>query len=86
MPQPCRSLGLNDLREIASECFQSSGPDRYGIEAEWPTHRRDEVTQRPGEEEIARWSAWDDPGGGLVTFEPGGPMELSTAPCRAIGE
>ena len=48
MPHVGRSLTPQVLRDLCVESFGTSGCDRYGIEAEWPTPRLGRITFEPG--------------------------------------
>lgn len=88
MPSPRRNLTLDQARElIASRGFvrddDASAPDRQvGVEIEWLAVDLDDA-QRPASLDVLRRAAdtvGTLPGGGHVTFEPGGQFELSSAP------
>jgi hypothetical protein len=81
MPAPTRSLTLDAVHEfVHDQIFTPGGAGRVGIELEWfPPPRTAPDTLRdllPGAL----------PGGGAVTFEPGGQLELSGPPRHGIAD
>jgi glutamate--cysteine ligase len=86
MPRPRRTLTTEDLRAEAEAQFAPAGTDLVGIELEWPVHRHGDVTDRPAPDDLPALGAATMPAGGRITFEPGGQIELSTAPFPCVGE
>lgn len=60
----------------------SAGPPRLGVEQEWHTYRLDDLDRHLHPEEVlcAATSGGPLPHGSRVTVEPGGQVELATAP------
>ena len=87
MPSPERTLTLDQARDlIANRGFlrdaDASAPDRQvGVEIEWLALDLDDP-HRPAPLDVLQRAAdsLDLPGGSHVTFEPGGQVELSSAP------
>ncbi|WP_072806988.1 ergothioneine biosynthesis glutamate--cysteine ligase EgtA [Rhodococcoides yunnanense] len=82
---------------VASVCFKLGPPQLIGAELEWLTHTVD--GDRPSLEHLATVlgeyaprsiapdsPAWALPGGSTVTVEPGGQIELSSAPYASVRE
>lgn len=86
MPRPHRTLTTEALRAEAEAQFAPSGADLVGIELEWPVHRHGDLAYRPAPEDLPALGAATMPAGGRITFEPGGQIELSTAPFPGVGE
>jgi glutamate--cysteine ligase len=83
MPAPTRTLTLGSARDLIRErSFASKTGGRVGVELEWftaPPHDPPDITTLEhllGDVELPRRSS--------VTFEPGGQVELSTAPFDTI--
>jgi len=83
LPSPRRRLEAADVETyVRQRCFSPSREGLVGIELErhvTPTHRHGAVDHRALQRVCA---ALDLPGGGRITFEPGGQLELSSPPCR----
>lgn len=86
MPQPHRTLTSDALIPVSEALFATSGDDLIGIELEWPVHRHGDVGARPTSHDLETLGAARMPAGGRITFEPGGQVELSTAPFVTVGE
>jgi glutamate--cysteine ligase len=82
---------------IASICFKTGPPELIGAELEWTVHRRDSPAApldlallRRALGPYAPPTLTPDsphralPGGGLVTVEPGGQVEISSAPAASL--
>ncbi|MDQ4085560.1 MAG: glutamate-cysteine ligase family protein [Actinomycetota bacterium] len=85
---------------VASICFKHGPPRRYGVELEWTVHHADDPTRpldmptlrrALGPHAPATLSSQPAPGapaplcqGSTVTVEPGGQVELSTAPQASV--
>src|SRR5581483_9333915 len=78
---------------IARVCFKTGPPQRIGVELEWVVHHRGDVTQpldphllaaalgHYAPNSLAPESPHHRlPSGGTVTVEPGGQVEISSAP------
>lgn len=82
---------------VASVCFKTGPPRRLGIELEWTVHHAADPT-RPVEPAALRAALGGHapptldpasphlalPGGGAVTVEPGGQLEISTPPACSL--
>lgn len=86
MPQPHRTLDTAALVALSDAAFACSDEDLFGLELEWPVHRHGDVGRRPGVDEMAPLDGTVLPAGGRITFEPGGQVELSTAPFASVSE
>lgn len=67
-------------------CFKTGPPGRVGVETEWfvvdPARPADHLpVGRPG---ALTEAAGPLPAGSVITFEPGGQLELSSVPCRDL--
>jgi glutamate--cysteine ligase len=82
---------------IASVCFKHGPPEKVGIELEWllidpfdPARRVDAATLSAALGDFAPRTLNPSspclalPGGGLVTVEPGGQIEISSAPSTSV--
>ncbi len=58
--------------------------ERAGIEIEWPVYDADERFGRPRLGDLRAVCEAPLPAGGRATIEPGGQLELSTAPARSV--
>ncbi len=88
MPAPTRSLTLTDIHDhVRRHCFTPAGPPgRVGIELELLTMAAADPGRRP--DPAALFSAiagLELPGGGRITVEPGGQVELSSLPHAGAG-
>jgi glutamate--cysteine ligase len=79
MPINRRVLTVDAAEDLCTTLFAPSA-ERVGLELEWPVHRRGSAAIRPTPAEMSRLGHRRLPAGGRVTFEPGGQIELSTAP------
>ena len=84
MPEGRRTLTHDAVVHVSRAMFQPSTPELYGVELEWPVHQVGDVSARPSGEQIAVLDGVRLASGGRVTFEPGGQVELSTAPARSV--
>jgi glutamate--cysteine ligase len=85
MPNARRTLTAAAAERVCALMFAPS-EQQIGLELEWPVHCERDVTARPGAAEISRAAQCRLPYGSRVTFEPGGQVELSTAPQRSVGD
>ncbi|WP_067508358.1 ergothioneine biosynthesis glutamate--cysteine ligase EgtA [Actinoplanes sp. TFC3] len=89
---------IEDAAEhVSGICFKTGPPQRIGAELEWTTHYTDRPAAlvRPadlgralGPHAPAVLGTTDPvplPGGGTVTLEPGGQVEISSAPATSLG-
>lgn len=70
---------------VASNCFKTGPPGKIGIEVERTVHRHDDVAAQVTASDVrgAVGSRGERlPGGGTITLEPGGQLEISSA-CAA---
>ena len=67
-------------------CFKTGPPGRVGAELEWLVARRDDPAAMVPVESLRSVlaTAGAFPGGSLVTFEPGGQVELSSLPAADV--
>ncbi len=72
---------------VASVCFKTGPPRKLGIEVERIVHDSADATRTVPVEEVRRAVAGVDlPGGGALSFEPGGQLELSSACADSLPE
>lgn len=86
MPLPYRTLTDADIARVCADVFTPSPQQSVGIELEWPLHRLGDVSSRPGEADMTPFKHEVLPAGGRVTFEPGGQVEISSAPAASVSE
>ena len=87
MPAPTRSLTLADIHDhVRRQCFTPAGPPgRVGVELELLTMRADDPSRRPDPADLfSVVDHLDVPGGGRLTVEPGGQVELSSVPHLGV--
>jgi glutamate--cysteine ligase len=84
------------IEHISGICFKTGPPRRIGVELEWITHRADDPAAplRPGElgaalgvhapATLGNPEPRPLPAGGTVTVEPGGQVEISSAPADSL--
>lgn len=86
MPSPEPSLTRADAFEIAERCFKLSPPGEVGIELEWIPYDIDDWHAAIDFAAIESTCAalGELPGGGGITFEPGGQIELSSRPASDL--
>ena len=83
---------------VAMVCFKHGPPQRMGVELEWTLHHEDDPARAVAIADLARAlgphaPATVDPhsphqplpAGSLVTVEPGGQVEISSAPSTSLG-
>src|SRR5689334_1214862 len=84
------------LSETAAEehihgiCFKTGPPGRVGVELEWLVRAHGDAAAPADHERVTRalaelTAAGELPGGGRLTIEPGGQVEISSAPAAGIG-
>ena len=84
------------LSETAAEehihgiCFKTGPPGRVGVELEWLVRAHGDAAAPADHERVTRalaelTEAGELPGGGRLTIEPGGQVEISSAPAAGIG-
>jgi glutamate--cysteine ligase len=76
---------------IGAICFKTGPPGTIGAELEWLVRDRSDVSKSVSFGRISK--VFDSlkkpgilPGAGLLTLEPGGQVELSTAPANGLGD
>lgn len=90
MPSERPTLGADDVRSMAEQCFRPHdpvpGPEKIGLEFEWLTISARHPDDRLDLDDLRRAAAAGGalPAGGTVTFEPGGQLELNTAPVVGL--
>src|SRR2546426_7329711 len=84
MPLAGRTLTTKAVAQLSASMFAPSDRDAFGIEVEWPVHRNGDLSARPQATDIALLEGATLPAGGRITFEPGGQIELSTAPAQTV--
>jgi ergothioneine biosynthesis glutamate--cysteine ligase EgtA len=88
VPAPTRSLTLTDIHDhVRSHCFTPAGPPgRVGVEIELLTMTAGNPSRRPDPDHLfSVVDHLDVPGGGRLTVEPGGQVELSSLPHAGAG-
>ncbi|MEV6597284.1 ergothioneine biosynthesis glutamate--cysteine ligase EgtA [Actinoplanes sp. NPDC051346] len=88
---------LSDAADhVSGICFKTGPPRRVGVELEWTTHRADlpaaplrttDLSRALGPHAPAALGNTEPlplPGGGTVTCEPGGQLEISSAPAGSL--
>jgi glutamate--cysteine ligase len=86
-------------RYVASICFKHGPPRRLGVELEWIVHHEDDPARRLDATQLGQAlgphapqtllpeSPWLPlPGGSQITVEPGGQVEISSAPADSLAE
>jgi glutamate--cysteine ligase len=82
LPRP--TLTIRATADVCAAMFEPAGQQCVGVELEWPVHRSGNVARRPTGRQMSRLASSALPAGGRVTFEPGGQVELSTAPAASV--
>lgn len=98
MARPVRTMAEAGAY-VASVCFKHGPPTRSGIELEWLVTDPAEPLRQPDLPTLVAAlgphaprtvnpasPALPLPGGGLVTLEPGGQLEISSAPCTSAAK
>jgi glutamate--cysteine ligase len=81
MPLSRRTLTTADVARVSAAMFEPTRQQCVGLELEWPVHRLGNVSARPAAADAAALASSTLPAGGRISFEPGGQVELSTAPA-----
>lgn len=84
MPSPRRVLSRAAAADLVAKALVGPSDDLFGIEIEWPVHRVPDCLARPSHAELQAVTAEPLPCGSHVTIEPGGQVELSTAPTPNV--
>jgi glutamate--cysteine ligase len=71
-------------------CFKTGPPAQVGVELEWLVRKSGSAAAPADHEQVTRaladlTEAGELPGGGRLTIEPGGQVEISSAPAAGIG-
>jgi glutamate--cysteine ligase len=88
MPGPDRSLTLGEARDhVLKRCFAPCGADLIGLETEWLVVKGDDLTAHVpfSRVQMATAKAQPLPAESVVTYEPGGQLELSGLPVATVG-
>jgi len=85
MPSTRRMLTDAAAEHLCALMFEPS-EQRIGLELEWPVHCGEDVTARPAPGVMRRAAQAELPYGSRITFEPGGQVELSSAPQRCVAD
>jgi len=88
MPGPDRSLTLGEARDhVLKRCFAPCGADLIGLETEWLVVAGDDLTAHVpfARVQTATATAQPLPAESVITYEPGGQLELSGLPVPTIG-
>ncbi len=80
MPADRPELDAAAARAVAAEAFSPCGTALWGLEAERIVYRREDLAARVPYSELCPLAGLM-PGSGRVTLEPGGQVEISTAPA-----
>lgn len=86
MPSPIPTLSLDEALATSRSMFLATGEDLIGLECEWPTRDWRSPNQRPALATLESISEEPLPGGGRITIEPGGQVELSSYPAHSVSE
>lgn len=86
MPAATRSTSLTDLLTVCRQMFSATSEDLIGLECEWPVRRLGDPLARPDLNVLERLGDEPLPSAGMITVEPGGQIELSSAPEHSVGD
>lgn len=86
MPAAHPSITHERLREVTDSMFASTTDDLLGLETEWAVHPVADPMSRPDLGRLLTLADSPLPEAGRVTVEPGGQIELSSAPQRSVSE
>lgn len=86
MPSATRGISVDDLAAVSRQMFAPTSEDLVGLECEWPVRRSDDPLARPDLHVLQRMADGPLPSAGMVTVEPGGQIELSSAPEHSVGD
>ncbi|MBV8980783.1 MAG: ergothioneine biosynthesis glutamate--cysteine ligase EgtA [Acidimicrobiia bacterium] len=88
MPGPDRSLTLGEARDhVLKRCFTPGGVDLVGLETEWLVTASDDPSAHVPFAAVQTATARSQPlpAESVVTYEPGGQLELSGLPVATVG-
>lgn len=80
MPENFRSLDVDGCAAVTQGMFAPSDEDLFGLECEWPTYVSGTPDLRAEPAHLEGYLGAIMPAGGRITLEPGGQIELSSAP------
>lgn len=86
MPSARRSVTLSELEAVCRAQFAATTEDLLGLECEWPVRPADDPLARPDLGQLMNVADQPLPEAGRVTIEPGGQIELSSAPQASVGD
>ncbi len=84
MPTSSPQLTSNAALELCDSMFRATSEDLIGLECEWPVRTPDDALARPDMGRLQTLTGLQLPEAGRVTLEPGGQVELSTAPLTSV--
>ncbi len=84
MPSPTPTLTHAHAFELSCSMFRPTGDDLVGLECEWPVRDWRTPNQRPDLHALRTVADPPIPGGGRITVEPGGQIELSSYPVAGV--
>jgi glutamate--cysteine ligase len=84
VPSRRRVLSLAAAADVVAEALEGPPGDLFGIEIEWPVHRVFDPGARPLHAELQALTAEPLGRGSRMSIEPGGQIELSTAPVASV--
>jgi glutamate--cysteine ligase len=84
VPSRRRVLSLAAARDVVAKALEGPPGDLVGVELEWPVHRRPDPRARPSHAALLALTAERFGRGSRVSIEPGGQIELSTAPNPSV--
>ncbi|WP_327722248.1 glutamate-cysteine ligase family protein [Streptomyces sp. NBC_00490] len=86
MPAAHRSITYEKLREVTDAMFAATKDDLLGLETEWAVHPVADPVTRPDLGRLLTLADSPLPEAGRVTVEPGGQIELSSAPQPSVSD
>ncbi len=84
MPSPAPQLSLERMLEVCQDVFRPTSEDLIGLECEWPVRTPGAALERPDINRLFTLTDLSLPEAGRVTLEPGGQVELSSAPLSSV--
>lgn len=84
MPARLRGLTRSAAAEVVDAALRGTPRELYGIEHEWPVCPATAPGDRPDPTALRALGHAPLPAGGRVTVEPGGQVELSSAPAETV--
>ena len=86
MPKALRSITYEQLRQVTDAMFASTANDLLGLETEWAVHPVGDPLARADMGTLSTLTDAQLPEAGRITLEPGGQVELSSAPQRSVSD